>query len=148
MTIRPAIAEDAPVIAEFNRRLARETEGRELDADTYAVLLHLSEKVFLLISPELVLAGDQMHFHITSFIHRLEYGFEEVHQVLGLVEVPYVGIRHYDFRRASQVRSKQVVKTHAFLILLNLDMTFARNFRRWRRRDCWFLRRFLRKLRY
>jgi len=34
MTIRPAIAEDAPVVAEFNRRLARETEGRELDADT------------------------------------------------------------------------------------------------------------------
>jgi GNAT superfamily N-acetyltransferase len=36
MTIRPAIAEDAPVVAEFNRRLARETEGRELDADTVA----------------------------------------------------------------------------------------------------------------
>ncbi len=34
MTIRPAIAEDAPVVAEFNRRLARETEARELDAGT------------------------------------------------------------------------------------------------------------------
>ena len=34
MTIRPAIAEDAPVVAEFNRLLAQETEGRELDAGT------------------------------------------------------------------------------------------------------------------
>ncbi len=34
MEIRAAHAGDAPVIAEFNLRLARETEGRDLDRDT------------------------------------------------------------------------------------------------------------------
>jgi ribosomal protein S18 acetylase RimI-like enzyme len=34
LSIRAARASDAPVIAEFNRRLALESEGRELDPDT------------------------------------------------------------------------------------------------------------------
>ncbi|HYO47230.1 MAG TPA: GNAT family N-acetyltransferase [Gemmatimonadota bacterium] len=36
LTIRAARAADADVIAEFNRRLASESEGRELDPDTLA----------------------------------------------------------------------------------------------------------------
>lgn len=34
MTIRPATPADAPILAEFNCRLARETENRELDRPT------------------------------------------------------------------------------------------------------------------
>lgn len=94
----------------------------ELDADAYAVLLHLSEEVFLLICPKLVLAGNQMHLHVTSLVHRLEDGFEEVHQVLGLVEVSNVGIRHYDLGRASKVWTEELVEANSFLILLYLNV--------------------------
>ncbi len=36
ITIRPAVAEDAGLIAEFNIELCRETQGRELDRTTVA----------------------------------------------------------------------------------------------------------------
>jgi hypothetical protein len=101
---------------------------RELDADSYAVLLHLSEEVILLVSSELVLAGDQMHLHIACLIHRLEDGFEEVHQVLGLVEVSNIGVCHYDLRRASKVWTEELVKANSFLILLYFNVTFLRSF--------------------
>ena len=68
MTLRPAIAEDAPVVAEFNRRLARETEGRELDADTVlagvrALLADPAKGRYFVAVDEGEVIGQIMHTH-------------------------------------------------------------------------------------
>ena len=59
----------------------------ELDANTDAVLLHLSEKVFLLIGFKVVFCSDQVDRDFIAFRHRFVDGFKQIHHVLGLKEI-------------------------------------------------------------
>ena len=99
---------------------------REPNPYAYTTFLHLSKEVFLLISSELVLAGDQMHFYFASLVHRFEYGLKEIHQVSRLKKVSNVCVRHYDPRRTFQIGAKEIVKADSFLIFLDLDLPLYR----------------------
>ena len=99
----------------------------ELNANAQASVGNLLQ-IFCLTLTVIVVCGRYgMHSDLFIRVFYLADGFHQIHQVSQLVEQSDIGVGHDDPFGASQVRPKNIVKTHAALIFLKDEMLLFQN---------------------
>ena len=90
----------------------------KIDANREARLGDLVEVIVLLGVWMIVFRGDEVNLNFYVFVFVLSDGFQKLHQITCLEELPNVGIGNRNIFGTYQVGSKQVVKGYTTLIFL------------------------------
>ncbi len=94
----------------------------EVDTGAFKVFLQSGQKSLLVAGSRFIHLRDELYINLVSYRLDFQNHLDEFAQVLGLMEVPDIGVLHGDRRGSLKVVGKELFEADPFLVLRHLDV--------------------------
>lgn len=94
----------------------------KVDTRAFKVFLQSGQKRLLVAGSRFIHLRDELYINLVSYRLDFQNHLDEFAQVLGLMEVPDIGVLHGDRRGSLKVVGKELFEADPFLVLRHLDV--------------------------